>query len=104
LRIAGPVIGAFGLVSGAMMPFPDNVILVFGFGGAGLIMLMRAYTASARVADRIAGAILLVIGVACAAAFYSDTRDVSGAVVWLVGTGFMGTYLILFPRREAPPP
>jgi hypothetical protein len=102
LRITGCVTGAFGAFGGVVMPWPDNALLVIGFGGAGLIMLVRSFTAG-RATSRLSGAIMLAIGIAGAAVLYGDNRDLSGAIIWLVGLGGIGTYLVL-RARSAPAP
>src|SRR5262249_1800887 len=93
LRIAGAAAVAVGLLGAFVMPYPDNAVVFIGFGGAGLMMLVRAAT-SGRTTSRIPGAIMLAIGVAGAVVLYSDNHDLVGAIIWLVGLSAIGTYLI----------
>jgi len=82
-----------GILGRVVLDYPDRAFMLLGFGGAGLAMLARAV-----VSDKIAGAILLVVGVVGAAVFYTDNADLIGAIGWFAGWAAGGIYLMWFAR------
>jgi hypothetical protein len=98
MRLMGLGGVAIGLAGGFVLDYPDNAIMLLGFGAAGLCMLARVFAS-----DKIAGAILLGVSIAGAAVIYGDGSDLIGAIIWLVGYAAGGVYLMWFARPVTSP-